>query len=85
LAPIVFNYWHLVLIFPAAVLPVLVWIYRTFIQGFTVSLQLILVIAAILIATNLVAINDSRKFSWSASYADQVRQYVDQQFGSAPR
>ncbi len=85
LAPIVFNYWHLVLIFPAAVLPVLVWIYRSFIQGSTVSVQLILVIAAILIATNLVAINDSRKFSWSASYADQVMQYVEQQFGSSPR
>lgn len=81
LAPIVFNYWHLVLILPAAVLPVLVWVFRALFEGVTVSakpLLVMLVAAVLLIATNLVALHDSRKFSWSVSYADQVRQYVEQ-------
>jgi len=89
LAPIVFNCWHLVLILPAAVLPVLVWVYRLFLDGPIVSTQVPIkafaVIAAVLIVTNLVAINDSRKFSWDVSYGDQVRQYVQEKIGVVPR
>jgi len=39
----------------------------------------LLVVAIILTLTNVVAINDSRKFSWQADYAQQVRQFVDEQ------
>lgn len=84
LSPIVFNYWHLVLILPAAVMPVLIWVYRTFFEDSTSCVKPLVVIAVILMVTNLVAINDSRKFSWSASYADQVRQYVQKEIGPAP-
>lgn len=85
LAPIVFNYWHLALILPAAILPVLVWVNQSLLQGVTSPTKPLLIVAAILIATNLVAINDSRKFSWSASYAEQVRLYVKDNIGTAPR
>lgn len=82
LSPIVFNYWHLALIFPAAVLPVALWTDQTFSGASSVGTKAMLVAAAVLIVTNLVAINDSRKFLWSASYAEQVRQYVDKEIGS---
>lgn len=77
LAPIVFNYWHLALILPAAVMPVLLLLNRVLVEGSVPLVKPMLVIAAILVVTNLVAINDSRKFLWSASYGEQVRQYVD--------
>ena len=83
LAPIVFNYWHLILIFPAAIMPVLIWVYWAFFKGSAVSLKPLWWVAAFFVVTNLVAISDSRKFSWQASYADQVRQYVDKEIGSA--
>lgn len=81
LAPIVFNYWHLTLIFPAAVLPVLVWAYRSFASSGLAIGRPLLLIALFLIVTNLVGLNDSRKFSWSVSYAGQVMQYVQETIG----
>jgi hypothetical protein len=95
LAPIVFNYWHLVLILPAALLPMLVWVISTFygesegshVSGVSTrsSLKPMLIVAVFLIGTNIVAINDSRKFSWQASYAQQVQEYVDQTFDRGAR
>lgn len=85
LSPLVFNYWHLAMILPAAVMPVLLWGFRSFFEGVTFSIKPLLLIAAIFTMTNLVAINDSRKFSWSVSYADQVRQYVKDNIGPVPR
>ena len=76
LAPLVFNYWHLILILPAAVMPVLWWLIKTFGPAPRVCLVPLVWVAAVLVAVNLVAINDSRKFSWQASYADQVNQHV---------
>lgn len=75
LSPLVFNYWHLVLILPAALMPLLVWMYQLAWRGLT--LRFLCVVAVILTVTNLVAIQDSRKFSWQADYAQQVKQYVD--------
>lgn len=75
LSPLVFNYWHLILILPAALIPLLVWLHQLAWRGLT--LRFLWVVAVILTVTNLVAIHDSRKFSWQADYAQQVKQYVD--------
>lgn len=85
LSPIVFNYWHLALILPAALMPVVLWTNQTFSRESTVFVKAVLIVAAVFVATNLVAINDSRKFSWSADYTEQVRQYVDTQIRQTPR
>mgnify|MGYP003564072824 CR=1 FL=1 len=77
LSPLVFNYWHLILILPAALIPLLVWCHELAYRGLTP--RFLLVVAVILTLTNVVAINDSRKFSWQADYAQQVRQFVDEQ------
>ena len=77
LAPLVFNYWHLVLILPAAIMPLLVWVHQLAWRG--VTFGFLVVVAAILTITNVVAIQDSRKFSWQADYATQVNQYVEQE------
>ena len=77
LAPLVFNYWHLVLILPAALMPLLVWIHQLAWRG--VTFGFLVVVAAIFTVTNVVAIQDSRKFSWHVDYASQVNQYVEQE------
>jgi hypothetical protein len=78
LAPIVFNYWHLALIFPFALFPMLHWVVRHVYRGSERHTGPLYVIAAILVLINVVAINDSRKFSWSADYSEQVIQYVNE-------
>jgi len=86
LAPLVFNYWHLILILPAAVLPVLFWVIYVLEPSIGSLNRVLALAAAFLVAVNLVAINDSRKFSWQVSYAEQVREYVDRTFGpTAPQ
>jgi len=77
LAPLVFNYWHLVLILPAAIMPLLVWLHQLAWRG--VTFRFLVGVAAILMITNVVAIQDSRKFSWQVDYATQVNQYVERE------
>lgn len=85
LAPLVFNYWHLVLVLPAAVIPVLWWLIKTLGPQPGAMFRPLIWIGALLVVINLVAINDSRKFSWQASYADQVNQYVTDVIGKPAR
>ena len=78
LAPIVFNYWHLTLIFPFALMPVLYWLVKVVWRGAEKTLWPLWTMVALMLVINIVALNDSRKFSWQANYAEQVRDYVDQ-------
>jgi hypothetical protein len=78
LAPIVFNYWHLTVIFPIALIPVLFWLVKVFWRGAEKTTWPLWVAVALLVMINVVALNDSRKFSWRASYVEQVMIYVDQ-------
>ena len=78
LAPIVFNYWHLTLIFPIALLPVLFWLVKVFWRGAEKTTWPLWVAVTLMVMINVVALNDSRKFSWQANYAEQVMIYVDQ-------
>lgn len=78
LAPIIFNYWHLTLIFPIALLPVVFWLVEVFWRGAEKTIWPLWVAVGLMIAINIVALNDSKKFSWQANYAEQVLEYVDQ-------
>lgn len=78
LAPIVFNHWHLTLIFPFALMPVLYWLVKVFWRGAEKTRWPLWVAVALMVAINVVALNDSRKFSWQASYSQQVMDYVDE-------
>lgn len=80
LAPIVFNYWHLTLIFPFALMPVLYWLVKVFWRGAEKTMWPLWVVVALMVGINVLALNDSRKFSWQASYSQQVSDYVDESF-----
>ncbi len=76
LSPIIFNYWHLMLIFPYALFPILLLLVswsRNHPQWVGKGL-----LAATLFCTavNLIAASDSTKFSYQADYKQQVQEYL---------
>ena len=77
LAPIVFNYWHLTLIFPFALMPVLVWLVQVFWRGTEKTVWPLWVAVVLVVSINVVALNESAKFSWQADYAQQTMDYVE--------
>ena len=83
LAPIVFNYWHLTVIFPIALIPVLFWLVKVFWRGAEKTIWPLWVAVALMVMINIVALNDSRKFSWRVNYAEQVMIYIDQKIRQA--
>lgn len=84
LSPIIFNYWHLMLIFPYALFPMLLLLVewsRRYPQWVGKGL-----LAATLFCTvvNLIAATDSTKFSYQVDYQQQVETYLQEE-GLAPR
>lgn len=84
LSPIIFNYWHLMLIFPYALFPMLLLLVewsRRYPQWVGKGL-----LAATLFCTvvNLIAATDSTKFSYQADYQQQVETYLQEE-GLVPR
>ncbi|CCN34516.1 conserved hypothetical protein [Vibrio nigripulchritudo SO65] len=76
LAPITFNYWHLMLAYPFAIIPILYGV-AAFMEAKPERFKLFAIIAIChLVAVNVVASNDSRKYKSSASYVEQVNQFV---------
>lgn len=80
LSPIIFNYWHLMLIFPYALFPILLLLLlvrwsRRYPQWVGKGL-----LAATLFCTavNLIAACDSTKFSYQANYKTQVLEYLQE-------
>ncbi|KKD61497.1 3-deoxy-D-manno-octulosonic acid transferase [Grimontia sp. AD028] len=79
LSPITFSYWHLILTYPIALLPILVaserWRTSTpqrFVKG-------LLWLAAFFIVVNLVAACDSEKYTHKVDYAEQVEVLLTQE------
>lgn len=76
LAPITFNYWHLMLAYPFAIIPILYGV-KQFLESKPERFKLFFLIAVChLVLVNIVASNDSRKYSSSASYVEQVNKFV---------
>lgn len=76
LSPIVFSHWHLIITFGFALLPVLVFINRYLENGpkrFGLYLSAVL---GYFLMMNILAINDSEKFSCKADYVDQVSGFL---------
>ena len=78
LAPIVFSYWHLTLVFPFALFPLLLWLEHWSLGREHKVCRYLLWAACYCIAVNLVAAHDSRKFAYRYDYADQVNLYLQQ-------
>ena len=76
LSPIVFNHWHLISIFAFALFPLLVFI-ETLSKNSSIQLsKYLFIVAFYFIFVNLVAANDSEKFSYKVSYQAQTIEYL---------
>jgi len=73
LSPIVFNYWHLLIIFPFALFPFLLYIYNEKKEKIS---SYFLPIVIYLFCINLIAAIDSKKYDLHADYSEQVVQYI---------
>ena len=87
LSPIIFSYWHLIIAFPFALFPV-VLLLRHWAQGQSQKrvARCLLLAACYCLCVNLVAANDSRKFSYRVSFQEQVDSWLikQQQQGHLP-
>jgi len=81
LSPITLIYWHLMLVFPFALFPLLsLAFYDKKIQKKYLSLTtFILMTSFYFICVNLVASQDSQKYSYKVDYAQQTKIYIKQQ------
>lgn len=76
LSPIVFNYWHLMMIFPFAILPVLLYAQTSFAKFQQYYTALVLLLSGYFIVINLVAMHDSEKFSYKVNYSQQTDLFI---------
>lgn len=73
LSPIIFSYWHLIIVFPFAIMPFLVYFQKysaRYLKKFVIFVTLYFLMV------NFIGAIDSRKFSIEKDYADNVREYV---------
>ena len=78
LSPIIFNYWHLMLIFPYALFPILLLLVRWSRRHPQWVGKGLLAATLFCTAVNLIAACDSTKFSYQADYKTQVLEYLQE-------
>lgn len=78
LSPIIFNYWHLMLIFPYALFPILLLLVRWSRRYPHWVGKGLLAATLFCTAVNLIAACDSTKFSYQADYKTQVLEYLQE-------
>jgi hypothetical protein len=79
LSPIVFNYWHVIIAFGASLFPILIFIDSYIRKDSIQVVKYILIIILYFGLINLIAANDSKKFSYTLDYQTQTLEYVQTQ------
>ncbi|WP_325891410.1 hypothetical protein [Grimontia sp. NTOU-MAR1] len=79
LSPITFSYWHLILTFPIALIPILVAAEKWCVDMPDRFSRGLIGLAAIFIVVNLVAACDSEKYTHKVDYAEQVEVLLTQE------
>lgn len=78
LSPIIFSYWHLIIVFAFTLFPLLIFINHTLSINPKRVITYVMMTFFYFIFVNLIALTDSRKFSHKVSYVNQTYQYVSQ-------
>ena len=79
LSPIVFNYWHLIIAFGFSLFPILIFIDPYIRNGSKQVIKYLLFTILYFGLINLIAANDSKKFSYTMDYKMQTIEYVQTQ------
>ncbi|MDD2266021.1 3-deoxy-D-manno-octulosonic acid transferase [Sulfuricurvum sp.] len=83
LSPIVFNYWHVIITFGVSLLPIIILIDSYISKDSKHVIKYLFIIILYFGLINLIAANDSKKYSYKADYSQQARQFVYQKFSNA--
>ena len=73
LSPITFSYWHLIIIFPFAIMPFLIY-FKAYTQRYFIKFLFFTVSYFILI--NIIGAMDSRKYDINVNYVNDVNRYI---------
>lgn len=73
LSPIIFSYWHLIIVFPFAIMPFLVY-FKTYSEKYFKKFLFFAIVYFIFI--NVIGAIDSRKYSIEKDYSKDVKEYV---------
>jgi hypothetical protein len=73
LSPIIFSYWHLIIVFPFAILPFLVY-FQSYSEKYLKKFLFFTISYFLLI--NIMGAVDSRKYSIDKDYAQDVKEFV---------
>lgn len=73
LSPIIFSYWHLIIVFPFAIIPVVIYL-KEYAQKYMPKLLIGIVIYFIFI--NVMGAVDSRKYSIHTDYVKDTKEYI---------
>ncbi|MFT7860984.1 MAG: 3-deoxy-D-manno-octulosonic acid transferase [Sulfurimonas sp.] len=73
LSPIIFGYWHLIIVFPFALMPFLIY-FKSYSEKYLNKFLVFIVLYFVMV--NSIGAIDSRKFSLEKDYAQDVREYV---------
>lgn len=82
LSPITFSYWHLIITFPIALIPFLLFANDWKINQFKKFQWSLLGLSVFFIVVNLVVSHDSNKFSYQVTYEAQVSESLKKDPGS---
>ena len=73
LSPIIFSYWHLIIVFPFAIIPVVVYLKD---KGQKYMPKALIAIVIYFIFINIMGAVDSRKYSISTDYVKDTQAYI---------
>lgn len=73
LSPIIFSYWHLIIVFPFAIIPVVIYL-KDHAQKYMPKLLVFITIYFIFI--NIMGAVDSRKYSINTNYINDTKAYI---------
>jgi len=73
LSPIIFSYWHLIIVFPFAIMPVIIYL-KDKAQRYMPKLLIVVTIYFVFI--NIMGAVDSRKYSISTNYVKDTQAYI---------
>lgn len=76
LSPIIFSFWHLLIIFPIALFPILSYTNSWAKNNEKTLPKYMFFVIVYLLLVNLVAANDSGKYSYTLSYSQQAVAYI---------
>jgi len=77
MSPIVFNYWHLIIVFPFALIPMLSFLSAQEKLRKELISKGLMALSVYFVVLNVIVANDSFKYTYKTDYTKQIDTYVE--------